>query len=149
MGKGIGVLNLFAYGTLMDPEIMRKVALELPRREPGILRDHERKALRGRTYPGLRPKLGGSVEGILYWEVPPPAWERLDRFEGEMYIRTEVAVLVRGGRMVAAWTYRIASGFEGELEDMEWDFVGFVRHSKSSFEREYEGFRGPDREAEK
>jgi len=148
MGKGSVLLNLFAYGTLMDPEIMRRVALELPRREPGILRDHERKALRGRSYPGLRPRLGGSVEGIVYYEVPPPAWERLDRFEGEMYIRIEVAVLVGGGRTVSAWTYRIAPGFEGELEDTEWDFAGFVRHGKSSFEREYEGFGDPDREAE-
>jgi gamma-glutamylcyclotransferase (GGCT)/AIG2-like uncharacterized protein YtfP len=134
------VMNLFAYGTLMEPDIMRRVALELPCSEPGTLRDHERRALRGRPYPGLRPRLGGSVDGIVYYDVSRSAWERLDHFEGEMYVRIGVAVLVRTGGTVSTWTYRIAAPYEGELEDADWSYADFARYGKSSFEREYRRF---------
>ncbi len=134
-------MNLFAYGTLIDPEIMRKVAGELPRHAPAVLYDYERKILRDRPYPGIRAKAGSAVRGLLYFDISAQGLDRLDRFEGKMYIRTEVSVIPEGGAAVAAWTYILSPGFEGELCDADWSYEDFLREGKAAFESGYEGFR--------
>jgi gamma-glutamylcyclotransferase (GGCT)/AIG2-like uncharacterized protein YtfP len=133
-------MNLFAYGTLIDPEIVRQVAGEVPRHVPATLLDHERKMVRGKPYPGIREQPGGSVRGLLYFDVSASAWLRLDRFEGEMYARQAVSVLADGGMRLPAWTYLVAPAFLHELSDEDWSFEEFLRVGKAKFRGEYGGF---------
>jgi gamma-glutamylcyclotransferase (GGCT)/AIG2-like uncharacterized protein YtfP len=134
-------MNLFAYGTLIDPEIMREVSGELPRRQPAVLWDHERKTVRGKPYPGIRAKLGCSVPGVVYYDVSSDAWQRLDRFEGNLYVRTEISVVLPHGARVPAWTYLVAPTFHHELSNEEWNYEEFLRSGKRTFRGQYEGFR--------
>jgi len=78
--------HLFAYGTLMCDSIMREVSgFDLPA-VPGTLKGYCRRSVKGELYPAIMPYRGGCVEGVIYRCVPGLAWERLDRFEGEMYV---------------------------------------------------------------
>lgn len=135
-------MDLFAYGSLMDPEILRQVAGELPPRRPATLSGYERRRLRGQPYPGIRPREEGTVEGVLYAGLSPQAAARLDRFEGEAYRRQPVVVRLADGSRRPAEAYVLRSA--EALDPEEWSFEEFLRTGKASFLAEYEGFGRTD-----
>jgi gamma-glutamylcyclotransferase (GGCT)/AIG2-like uncharacterized protein YtfP len=133
--------SLFAYGTLMCEDIMRDVAGCLPAHAPATLKGYRRWTVKGEQYPGLAPDPEGRVEGVLYRDVSASAWERLDRFEGEMYARRMVLVELDDGRTVDAEAYIVKPECAGRLEDSEWDLAEFLRNGKAAFRRGYKGYQ--------
>ena len=132
--------NLFTYGTLMCEDIMRDVSGELPLSERGVLRGYIRWRIKDEHYPALVPHATGAVEGVVYRDIPESAWLNLDRFEGEMYARTIVAVELDKGEILEAATYVMRPEFTGLIERTTWDFDEFVASHKTQFELEYRGF---------
>jgi gamma-glutamylcyclotransferase (GGCT)/AIG2-like uncharacterized protein YtfP len=133
--------DLFAYGTLMCADIMRAVS-GCPNLagSAGLLRDHCRLCVRGEHYPGLVPRPGASVEGIVYHAVPAGAWLRLDRFEGDMYVRASVDVELADATIHRVQTYLVRPGLAGRLEERIWKLEDFLRHGKAKFESAYAGY---------
>ena len=133
--------DLFAYGTLMCADIMHAVSgssgLAGSR---GLLRDHCRLYVRGEHYPGMVPRPGASVEGIVYHAVSADAWARLDRFEGDLYLRASVAVELADATIRRVQTYLIRPELSGCLEDRAWELEEFLRHGKVEFESAYTGY---------
>ena len=139
-----GMRHLFAYGSLMCADIMREVAgCDLPGAE-AVLHGYRRVVVRGEQYPGLVPADGKSVKGVVYRDVPSSAWDRLDRFEGEMYIRQSVQVSLKHGGIVRADAYVVRPEFRDRLEDSDWAFDEFLRNGKARFQRYYRGYRSLD-----
>jgi gamma-glutamylcyclotransferase (GGCT)/AIG2-like uncharacterized protein YtfP len=133
--------DLFAYGTLMCADIMRAVSgCPEPAGSPGRLRDHCRLCVRGEHYPGLVPRPGASVEGIVYRAVPADAWARLDRFEGDMYVRAGVDVELADASIRRVQTYLVRPELAACLEDRVWELEVFLRHGKAAFDSAYPGY---------
>jgi gamma-glutamylcyclotransferase (GGCT)/AIG2-like uncharacterized protein YtfP len=134
------VKGLFTYGTLMCDDIMRSVAgCSLPHTH-AVLPNFRRYTVKGEVYPALVVHKGDRVEGVVYHDIPDTAWFRLDRFEGEMYERRLVNVVLPDGSAETVYTYVIRPEFEGRLDSTEWDFDTFLRSGKTSFETEYPGY---------
>jgi len=133
--------NLFAYGTLMCADIMEGVSGCCLPAVPGILKGYRRWAVKGAEYPGIAPDEEGHVEGMVYRNIPETAWERLDRFEGDMYARQLVQIELNDGATLLAAAYVVRPQYTGYLENTEWDFPDFLRSGKTRFERHYEGFQ--------
>lgn len=133
--------HLFAYGTLMCEDIMEEVSGCRLSHEPGTLKGYSRRAVRGECYPAVMADEKARVGGILYRDVPDAAWERLDRFEGEMYARRPVQIESNDGALLLAATYVVRSEFLDHLEEHEWDFADFLRNGKALFQRHYRGYR--------
>lgn len=134
------MMNLFAYGTLMCEDIMHEVAGCRLSRAPGTLNGFARRAVKGENYPAILADGEGRVDGVVYLNVTAPAWGRLDRFEGEMYERLRVQVMLTDGQTLAAETYVVREEFLGCLEPYEWDFDDFLCR-KSSFQSGYKGYQ--------
>lgn len=132
--------NLFVYGTLMSEEIMLAVSGIKKRGLPAVLERYGRYAIKGERYPAIRPENEESVEGLLFLEIPDPAWRRLDQFEGDMYARKPVDVLLEDGKTASAETYVIQPQFYPCLCTAGWCFDQFLRHHKAGFIREYRGY---------
>lgn len=133
--------NLFAYGSLMCSDIMQDVSgLQLDRAQ-GTLAGYRRFCLKDEDYPAMVPDSGGSVSGVVYFDVTPPAWERLDRFEGDMYARQRVQVNTADGRVVDVATYILLPAFHDRLVRVDWDFDLFLSVGKTRFVRRYGGYR--------
>ncbi len=132
--------NLFAYGTLMCEDIMRKVSGCCLPHVSGNLTGYIRRCVRGEPYPALIPHNRGRVEGVLYLNIPTSAWDRLDRFEGEMYVRQLVEIRLRDNTIIKAQTYIIRPEFRGYLEQSDWSFADFLRKGKTRFEGRYRGY---------
>ncbi len=141
-------MNLFAYGSLMCADIMAEVSgIGALSSEPSVLAGFERRCVKGEDYPAIRARTGRRVEGVLYRGLPAGAWARLDRFEGELYRRAEVRVLLRGGKAVSAQTYVLREEFAARLSPERWDFEHFLARGKSRFTRRYVGYDALDQTA--
>lgn len=124
----------------MCDDIMRSVAGCSLLHTHAALRSYRRYAVKGEVYPALAASEGGLVKGVVYHDIPDTAWLRLDRFEGEMYDRRFVNVVLADGRTESVYTYIIRPEFEGRLESTEWNFEAFLRTGKARFETDYPGY---------
>jgi len=133
--------NLFAYGTLMCSNIMEDVSGVWFEGQSAVLHDYTRRCVKSEHYPGLTMEKNGSVDGIIYRNIPEVAWRRLDRFEGEMYRRCPVMVKLDDGTHLEAETYVVKSGFLQHLDAGEWDFDRFLKRGKDDFQQRYRGYK--------
>ena len=132
--------NLFAYGTLMCPDIMQMVAGELLVPVSAVLSGYARYSIVNEDYPGLMPGLESEVQGQLYLNLSGRAWSRLDAFEGEMYERRSVRVILDSHDILEAQTYVIRPRYYDCLSEDAWSFEHFLQHTKHKFLRQYAGF---------
>lgn len=148
--------HAFTYGSLMCADIMARVCARseaLLKAEPAVLMDHARHPVRSEDYPGVRPAAGAQVPGVLYRDITPDEWLRLDAFEGADYERVRVQVWVGDAlpgapqtspaasplRPVQAWVYRFRSEQAHRLLPGEWSFDSFLKEGKARFVARYAG----------
>ena len=124
-------MHLFAYGTLMDAEIMSQVSGARYRSQKATLANYVRKKVRGEIYPAITRQAGSSVDGILYFNVSSQSFERLDKYEGSLYHRTGVVALGDDGERINVHTYVISSAHR--LSTQDWSPEKFLENNKQSF----------------
>jgi gamma-glutamylcyclotransferase (GGCT)/AIG2-like uncharacterized protein YtfP len=134
-------MNFFAYGTLMAADIMVRVSGATCSSCRATLNDFVRKQVRGEVYPAITKQDGASVDGVLFFDLPSSAFDRLDRFEGSLYVRTEVDAACDDGRIVAAQTYTIATPYRERLSAEDWSYEEFLQDHKRAFVRDYAGYQ--------
>jgi gamma-glutamylcyclotransferase (GGCT)/AIG2-like uncharacterized protein YtfP len=135
------MIDLFTYGSLMCSDIINKVAgcrLDFCQAR---LNGYFRSNIRDKEYPGISPRSGAMVPGVLYLDLSPEAIERLDVFEGELYRRQVVEVVTEHHGFVKAMTYVIKPQHRDLLTNVEWDFNYFLAFGKKKFEETYFGFQ--------
>ncbi len=138
-------MDLFTYGTLMVPEIMRHVAGCDLQGVAVTVEGYVRYGVRGEQYPGVIGSADERVEGILYRDVPTEAMRRLDLFEGEMYHRETVRVVRKSdGVAMAAEVYVFKPAYAHLLTGDPWDFQRFLKNGRKFFEDGYRGFQQLD-----
>jgi gamma-glutamylcyclotransferase (GGCT)/AIG2-like uncharacterized protein YtfP len=98
-------MHIFTYGSLMFPEIWRRVVTGEYRAELAVASGFARYALSDDTYPGMIAEPDGSVEGVVYLDVDEFDLAALDRFEGVEYRRDPVTVTLQSGATMVANTY--------------------------------------------
>jgi len=96
--------------------------------------------VKGEHYPALVSDQHGRVEGLVYRDVPKLAWERMDRYEGEMYFRQQVQTELCDGEILIAETYIFRPEFDALLEQAEWNLDEFIKREKEHFLLHYRGF---------
>lgn len=98
-------MDLFVYGTLMEPEVVRQLTGHNfhaePARLPGFRRIHK-----PGTYSYIIASDADSVDGLLLQGLDDDALRALDHYEdeGHLYFRTNV-VAVTGSRSFPCQTY--------------------------------------------
>ena len=133
--------DLFTYGSLMCEDIMAEVASARLRCTPATLRGYRRFLVMDEEYPGVMPVAGGVVSGIVYHGIAQASWQRLDRFEGEMYDRKPVTVRYATGRETVVDCYLFRPEFAHRLTATEWDLATFLQGGKTVFQHQYCGFQ--------
>jgi gamma-glutamylcyclotransferase (GGCT)/AIG2-like uncharacterized protein YtfP len=133
-------MHVFTYGSLMIPEVMRAVTGRDFRHEAAALAGYGRYRIRGESYPGIVPDGAAGVEGVVYRDVDPASIERLDRFEGDMYVRTAVTVVAPEGTRVPAETYVVRPEERARISDRPWSLAEFRARDLDRFMKGYAGF---------
>lgn len=137
-------MSCFFYGTLMHPKVLGSsttdfcgCVLTLLERVTGrqghvyiptVLTDHVRLRVKGLDYPGMIPRSGTNVAGMLVKGLAPGEIDRLDQFEGDEYTRTDVVVRAIDSDVThTCQTYIWKSNLIDALDKDEWDFATFER----------------------
>ena len=132
-------MDLFVYGTLMVPQVMRTVCGYTASGVPAVLHEHCCRLVRDEIYPGIYPCKNDDVEGLLYRDVDAGQLRLLDRFESDMYQRLQVTVSLAGGECVAH-AYVVRESARHLLTDLRWDRQSFLRDGLQRFVGGYAGF---------
>ena len=131
--------HLFVYGTLLLPQIMHQVSGQRHFSSPARLHEYARYGIRGKPYPGIVSQQYASVAGLLYLNLKPAAWQRLDYYEDDYYQRQRVQVEVEAGDYLNAWSYVVPQPKSHILTTHDWSLLqfqqqhpqGFLRHLSS------------------
>lgn len=126
--------RLFAYGTLISPEIFKQVTGEQLTSQPAILHNHCALLVRGEHYPGLIDSFGSTVHGVFY-DIPDSLWPRLDAYEGDQYQRQSVVVQNMQGEMIRAQAYLFRHSCRSLLTHTIWDYERFIASFKAELMR--------------
>lgn len=124
----------------MCSDIFVKVTGCQPEFTQATLNNFFRSKIRDREYPGIIRRPETSVPGVLYFNVSSEALQRLDAFEGEMYLREDVQVFAEQRGLIAAMTYVITPQYRDILTDTAWSYNEFLAVGKAKFEETYFGF---------
>jgi gamma-glutamylcyclotransferase (GGCT)/AIG2-like uncharacterized protein YtfP len=116
--------NVFTYGSLMFDEVWTRVVKGRYRSIAATLADHARFAVADQDYPGMIPLGGGRVEGVLHLDVDEADLARLDRFEGDDYLRLSVSLACADGATRAGETYVYL--LRDRLLESSWDPGAFA-----------------------
>lgn len=90
-------LPLFAYGTLMFPEVISAVVGRSPAGLAAEIVGYKNYCVKSRSFPGLLYVGEGTVTGVLYPGLSREEWRKLDAFEDGFYQLRAVAVIAKGG----------------------------------------------------
>ena len=134
-------MNIFAYGTLMIPEVMYAVTTREFLFKNAMLRGYARFTVKGESYPGIIPVTDATTEGIIYFNVDKLSLARLDAFEGDLYQRTPVRVEMEKDEILNAETYVIKPEYRGYLSSKEWNVKEFNQKHLGAFLETYQGFQ--------
>jgi gamma-glutamylcyclotransferase (GGCT)/AIG2-like uncharacterized protein YtfP len=133
-------MNIFTYGSLMFPSVMRAVTGRTFPTKKARLKDYARFKVIGESYPGLTPLKGAVTEGFLHLGVDALSVKRLDDFEGEFYKRTQILADALDGGSLSAHAYVIKARYRDRLSSEEWDPERFEEYDLREFMASYRGF---------
>lgn len=120
------MVNVFAYGTLMFPEVSRCLAGDFPNAQPATVSGYRRYEATIRSsgnFPYIVEDAEGQVEGILLPDVSGDQLARLDWFEeeGHLYHRRSVSTIQIAGQVqsMEVQLYVIGPGLRRRIHEYE------------------------------
>ena len=113
--------DVFCYGTLLFPEVMRVVSGIAGAGRPAVAHGWARYRVRGEAFPALIESAGVLTRGAVFERVDALALAKLDAFEGPLYVRRALEVEFDGGARASAQAWVIAPGREAEVTREPWE----------------------------
>ncbi|MEM9025462.1 MAG: gamma-glutamylcyclotransferase family protein [Verrucomicrobiota bacterium] len=112
--------HLFVYGTLMEPEVLRRLLGHVLEMRPAVIRGYRRFRVRNAVYPGIvAASPESSTTGKILSGLLESDWKTLDAFEGDEYERLLVETSLESGETIPAATYVFRD--PANLTDELWD----------------------------
>lgn len=137
--------RLFTYGTLMIPQVFKKVTGLYPKTTPGVLLNYDCFRLKNQTYPGIVFKPRASTNGIVYFDLTQETIKKLDVFEGDLYDRVSVSVSLETNT-VDAFVYVLKPQAQHYLSNDRWSKTEFETQNLQAFLNNDPGFNESSRE---
>jgi hypothetical protein len=121
----------------MSPQVLSKLLGRVPMMiSDATLDDYGRFAVFRKTLPGIIPRVGSHVKGVLLPDLTAEELEILDMFEGDGFerqcvsVRTPKAIRPTRPTHTYVWTNPET---ELDLEMEDWDFDFYCHHHLQSF----------------
>lgn len=121
-------MNLFVYGTLLVPSIWDVVShFPNPESEQASLSGYAIYRVIDGDFPGIveTAEPSSAVTGRVIFDVTDEAMEKLDRYEGEFYVRKSLPVTTISNSRVDAFAYVVPAEMSHLLTEVPWDLEWF------------------------
>lgn len=127
-------MNLFVYGTLMFPEVRRRVAAREFRWTTATLAGYRRGRVRGEVFPAIAAASPQDVvRGEILFDVSRAELALFDAYEADFYVRRTVEVVVEAG-LALCEAYVVPERWEGGAwADGAWDPNWFRREALDAY----------------
>jgi len=127
-------MTLFAYGTLLVPEIWFAVAGRDCPSEEATLPEYEIRRVKGGNFPGIiRAGETDSVPGRIFTDLDAETLRRLDAYEDTFYERIGVTLLDRRGNPLESEAYVVPDRNREVLSDEPWTLEWFREHAMADY----------------
>jgi gamma-glutamylcyclotransferase (GGCT)/AIG2-like uncharacterized protein YtfP len=131
--KGIA---LFAYGTLMFPEVWERIAGRPFVAEHATISGFAVRRVVDDVYPVLiRAATSSRVDGLVLRDIDQETLARLDAYESDFYERLEVTAALDDGQSIACLTYVLPERNQSAASDETWKADEFVARSLANYLR--------------
>jgi len=121
--------SLFVYGTLMFPEIQRKIIGRCPKKQRATLHGYARYKIKDANYPAAIPEPESVIQGYVLFELTDEELKRIDQYEGAEYKRIPVSVSLEDGTSFETFAYILKEEFRDEIIPVHWSADDFDRNS--------------------
>lgn len=114
--------NLFTYGSLMFPEVWRYFqSEESSDHQNATLTDFKRISIKNEYFPAIVPAGNFAVTGILYHNISDETLDKINLFEGDLYLKNKVTVETQSNLKIEAWTYILSPQYYHLADKPLWD----------------------------
>ena len=129
--------NLFAYGTLMFPEVWERAVGGRYRQAPAMVRGMRVFRAAGKLFPVM---MAGAAEdvarGVVIYDLSAEALAALDQYEASFYERVKVAAMLDDGSgSVSAQAFLLPQSHRRLASDEPWDAEAFEREAMGEYFR--------------
>jgi gamma-glutamylcyclotransferase (GGCT)/AIG2-like uncharacterized protein YtfP len=129
-------MHLFAYGTLMFPEVWRAVTGRADRGAPAHLRGFAVSRVRNGVYPVMLAAGDDAVvAGLVYRDLDAATVAALDEFESDLYNRVAVTAILASGGAIGAQAYVVPAARREHASREPWDAAAFQRECLAAYLR--------------
>ncbi len=132
--------NVFTYGTLMLPEVVKALTGQILTPKPAILHGYSRHSFKGKCYPGIIENSHEDVAGAIYLNVDDRTLTIFDWFEDVLYQRQLLTVQL-GDERVQAYTYVVPEKHLAKLDKDVWALQAFIDKHSENYIKKCAGYR--------
>jgi gamma-glutamylcyclotransferase (GGCT)/AIG2-like uncharacterized protein YtfP len=127
-------MNLFAYGTLMFPQIWERVVGGEFRSARATVRGMAVYRAAGQLFPVMIAAAPADVaEGIVIFDLSPESFATLDSYESDFYERVEVVAELEDGRVLPTQTYLLPERLRRLASHEAWSAEWFQREAMERY----------------
>ena len=127
-------MNLFAYGTLLVPEIWLAVTGRECCGAEAILPGYEIRRVRGGDFPAIIASSDGiAVPGRVFRDLDAETIQCLDRYEDSFYERIDVPTRDPAGQALPSQAYVVPEQHRDVLSDDPWTLDWFRKHAMEGY----------------
>jgi gamma-glutamylcyclotransferase (GGCT)/AIG2-like uncharacterized protein YtfP len=129
-------MHLFAYGTLMFPEVWRRVVGRDFPMQRATVGGYVALRAKGQLFPVLvRGEAGETVTGVVYFDLEEGVFEVLDEFESDLYERVSLNAVLDDGRELTCQAYVLPERNRRFASSEPWDAAWFQREAMAEYLR--------------
>mmetsp|Transcript_21917 Transcript_21917/g.47842 ORF Transcript_21917/g.47842 Transcript_21917/m.47842 type:complete len:145 (+) Transcript_21917:31-465(+) len=112
----------FVYGTLMAPEVVKRLINRVPTFKPATLKGFVRYKVKDQVYPAIVPSAESAVQGKVITNLSAEELKVLDAYEADEYYRQTVKPVLEDGTEVTADVYIWKDKYRPLLVLEDWDY---------------------------
>lgn len=115
--------NIFVYGTLQSPEIVKKLTGKSFKTSPAVLQGYNRYCVKECDYPAVIQKDNAETAGLVLENVDDFSLDIISFYEGDEYEKKILPIMVNGlmkKTIAFIWNAEITN-----LKNEEWNFKEF------------------------
>lgn len=129
-------MNLFTYGTLMFPEIWRRVVGRDLATLPATLSGYAVYRVVNGGYPVMvAANADAQVRGLIYLDVDAASMALLDEYESDLYNRIAVVATAAEGRRIKCETYVLPESRRSFASNEPWNAERFKSEALAEYLR--------------
>ncbi len=127
-------MHLFAYGTLMFPEVWDRVVGRSSPAEPATAAGFAVFRVRNGVYPVMvRGNAREVVRGVVYRDLDQVAFQLLDAYESDLYERIAIDVTLNSGETLDCQAYVLPESRASHTSAEHWDAEEFGRSDLAAY----------------